>query len=176
MAFGSGDEGSVFPNSAQNVSNLVIDGHYILKRKKDTKESRAWQQFQIVLVSRRRRAAPFRIGRCETRIMFNPTNTEWRLKVFVVACCCVCKAYFTKESELPSTSVSLFNQVISGSNLSLTIRVSGSSRSVVLIQFQPWSQYITPPHKPQLDKLPGTCPKRWTDMPIMVREYPQRGM
>ena len=50
MASGSGDDGSVFPNSAQDVLNLVIDGHYILKRKKDTKGSRAWQQFRIVLV------------------------------------------------------------------------------------------------------------------------------
>ena len=44
-AFGPGDDGSAFPNSAQDVLNLVIDGHYILKRKKDTKGSRAWQQF-----------------------------------------------------------------------------------------------------------------------------------
>ena len=40
MAFGPGDNGSVFPNSAKYVLNLVIDGHYILKRKKDTKGSR----------------------------------------------------------------------------------------------------------------------------------------
>ena len=31
MAFGSGDDGSVFPNSAQDVSNLVIDGDRIRK-------------------------------------------------------------------------------------------------------------------------------------------------
>ena len=29
MASGSGDDGSVFPNSAQDVSNLVIDGDRI---------------------------------------------------------------------------------------------------------------------------------------------------
>ena len=40
MAFGPGDDGNVFP-STQDVSNLVIDGHYILKRKKDTKGGRA---------------------------------------------------------------------------------------------------------------------------------------
>ena len=45
MASGPGDDESVFPNSAQDVSNLVIDGDYILKKKKDTKGSRAWQQF-----------------------------------------------------------------------------------------------------------------------------------
>ena len=52
MASDSGDNGSVFPNSAQDVLNLVIDSHYVLKRKKDMKGSRAWQQFQIMLVSR----------------------------------------------------------------------------------------------------------------------------
>ena len=31
MASGSGDDGSVFPNSAQDVSNLVIDGDRIQK-------------------------------------------------------------------------------------------------------------------------------------------------
>ena len=36
MAPGPGDDGSVFPNSAQDVPNLVIDGDYIC---------RAWQQF-----------------------------------------------------------------------------------------------------------------------------------
>ena len=41
--------------------------------------------------------------------------------MFGVACCCVCKAYFTKESELPSTSVSIQRG---------QIRVSGSSGSV----------------------------------------------
>ena len=83
---------------------------------------------------------PFRVGRRETRIVFYPVNTKWRLAVFGVAPCCVCKAYFTKESELPLTSVSLFNRVISGSNPGLTritIRVSGSSGSVVLTRFQP---------------------------------------
>ena len=67
VASGSGDDRSVFPNSAQDVSKLVIDGNYILKKKKDMKESRAWQQF---------------------RIIFNPVNNE---KVFGVSCCCVCK-------------------------------------------------------------------------------------
>ena len=31
MASGSGDDGSVFPNSAQDVSNLMIDGNRIHK-------------------------------------------------------------------------------------------------------------------------------------------------
>ena len=84
--------GSVFLDSAQDVLNLVIDGHYNnLKRKKDTKGSRAWQQFRIMLVSRRP-SAPFRVRHREIRIVFNLVNTEWRLKVFIVACCCLCKA------------------------------------------------------------------------------------
>ena len=58
---------------SQDVLNLVIDGDYILKKKKDTKGSRAWQQFWIV---------------------FNPINNE---EVFGVACCHVCKAYFTER-------------------------------------------------------------------------------
>ena len=41
MVFGPGDDGSVFPNSVQDVLNLVIDDHYILKRKKDMRGSRA---------------------------------------------------------------------------------------------------------------------------------------
>ena len=46
MASGDGDGGSVFPHSAQNVSNLVIDGDYMAKKKKkDMKGNRAWQQF-----------------------------------------------------------------------------------------------------------------------------------
>ena len=53
MASGPGDDGSVFSNSVQDVSNLVIDGDYILKKKKDTKGSRAWQQFRIMLVLQR---------------------------------------------------------------------------------------------------------------------------
>ena len=65
MASGPGDYGSVFPNSAQDVSKLFINGDYILKKKKDTKGSRAWQQFQIML---------------------NPVSNE---EVFGVACCCV---------------------------------------------------------------------------------------
>ena len=64
MASGSCDDGSVFPHSAQDISNLVIDDDYMLK-KKDTKGSRAWQLFRNVLVSR-----------CLTRIVFNPVNTE----------------------------------------------------------------------------------------------------
>ena len=31
MASGSGDDGSVFPNSAQSLSNLMIDGDRIQK-------------------------------------------------------------------------------------------------------------------------------------------------
>ena len=63
MASGPCNDESVFPHSA-HVSNLVIDGGYMLK-KKDTKGNRAWQQFQNMSVLRRL-----------TRIMFNPVNTE----------------------------------------------------------------------------------------------------
>ena len=35
MMFGPGDDGSVFPKSAQDILNLVIDGHYILKIQKE---------------------------------------------------------------------------------------------------------------------------------------------
>ena len=65
MAPGSCDDGSVFPHSAQDSLNLVIDGDYKLKKKKDTKGSRAWQQFRNVLVSW-----------LLTRILFNPVKTE----------------------------------------------------------------------------------------------------
>ena len=33
-----GNDGSVFPNSAQDVSNLISDGDYILKKMKIRKE------------------------------------------------------------------------------------------------------------------------------------------
>ena len=65
MASGPCNNGSVFPHFAEDVSNLVIDGDYMLKKKEDTKGSRAWQQFQNVLVSWR-----------PTRIVFYPVNTE----------------------------------------------------------------------------------------------------
>ena len=52
--------------SPQTVSKLVIDGDYILK-KKNTKGSRVWDQFRVVL---------------------NPLNDE---EVFGVAFCCICK-------------------------------------------------------------------------------------
>ena len=45
MASGPCDDGSVFPHSAQDVSNLVIDSDHMLKKKKDTKGNRARQQF-----------------------------------------------------------------------------------------------------------------------------------
>ena len=45
MASGPCNDGSVFPHSAQDVLNLVIDGDYMLKKKKDMKGSRVWQQF-----------------------------------------------------------------------------------------------------------------------------------
>ena len=35
--------------SPQTVSKLVIDGDYILKKKKNAKGSRAWDQFRVVL-------------------------------------------------------------------------------------------------------------------------------
>ena len=65
MASGPCNDGSVFLHSAQDVLNLVIDGDYMLKKKKDTKGSRAWQQFQNGLVSWH-----------PTRIVFNPVNTK----------------------------------------------------------------------------------------------------
>ena len=65
IASGPCNDGSVFPHCAQDVLNLVIDGNYMLKEKKDTKRSRAWQQFRKVLVSRH-----------PTKIMFYPVNTE----------------------------------------------------------------------------------------------------
>ena len=65
MASGPCNDGSVFPHSAQDVLNLVIDGDYMLKKKKDTKGSRAWQQFRNALVSQH-----------PTRIVFYPVNTE----------------------------------------------------------------------------------------------------
>ena len=63
MVSGPCNDGSVSPHSAQDISNLVIDGDYMLKKRRIRKEvARAWQQF---LVSRR-----------PTRIMLNPVNTE----------------------------------------------------------------------------------------------------
>ena len=50
----------------------------VLKKKKDIKRSRAWQQFRIV---------------------FNPVNNE---EVFRIACCCVCEVWIAtlqKESK-----------------------------------------------------------------------------
>ena len=35
MVSGPCNDGSVFPHSAQDVSNLVIDGDYMLKKKKE---------------------------------------------------------------------------------------------------------------------------------------------
>ena len=35
MASGSCDDGSVFPHSAQDILNLVIDGDYMLKKQKE---------------------------------------------------------------------------------------------------------------------------------------------
>ena len=63
------NDGSVFPSSF--CSRCCESGHwwrlasYMLKKKKDTKGSRAWQQFRNVLVSWRL-----------TRILFNPVKTE----------------------------------------------------------------------------------------------------
>ena len=80
-----GDDGSVFHNSAQDVSNLVIDGHYILKRKKDTKGSRAWQQFRIVLVSR----LPLGSGtaRLELCLILRILNEDLKCSELSVAVC-----------------------------------------------------------------------------------------
>ena len=83
MAFGPGDDGSVFLNSAQDVSKLIIDGDYILKKRKDTKGSKAWQQFQI---------------------MFNPVNSE---EVFGVACCCLCKVCILYKKKMRGEEISL---------------------------------------------------------------------
>ena len=51
--------------------------------------------------------------RLESCLILQILNEDSKCSELRVA---VCKAYFTKESELPSTSVSLFNLVISGSN------------------------------------------------------------
>ena len=59
-----GDNEDLFP---QVVSRRVIDGDYILKKRKNSKGNRAWEQFRVVL---------------------NPSNNY---EVFGVACCCVRK-------------------------------------------------------------------------------------
>ena len=110
-------DGSIFPHFAQDVSNLVIDGDYMLKKEKDTKGSRAWQQFWNVLVSRR-----------PTRIMFYPVNTKWRLEVFRVVRCCVLHGFLDDKlhkRKWPALNKCLFIQlghiqVKSGSNPGLT--------------------------------------------------------
>ena len=56
-----------FPILLKVFLKLVIDSNYILNKKKETKGSRAWQQFWT---------------------MFNPVNNE---EVFRVMCYCVCK-------------------------------------------------------------------------------------
>ena len=86
----------------------------------------------------------------------HPVNTEWRLKMFRVAYCCVCKAYFTKESDLLQ-QVSLIQPghiwVKFGSDPGCypgqwVIWVSGSSGSVVLTRFQPCYVRISSIFKP----------------------------
>ena len=64
MASGGDDISDDAIVSPQQVSKRVIAGDYILKKKKNTKGSRAWEQFRIVLDS---------------------SNNE---EVFGVACCC----------------------------------------------------------------------------------------
>ena len=59
-----GDNESISP---QDISQRVISGDFILKKKKNAKGSRAWDQFRVV---------------------FDPSNNS---EVFGVACCCVCK-------------------------------------------------------------------------------------
>ena len=50
MASGPGDDGSVFPNSAQDVLKLVIDGDYILKRRRIQKEVEHGSNFESCLI------------------------------------------------------------------------------------------------------------------------------
>ena len=72
--------------SPQTVSKLVIDGDYILKKKKNAKGSRAWDQFRVVL---------------------NPLNDE---ELFGVACCCICKVcIYIYKAEKPSVCLSTFH-------------------------------------------------------------------
>ena len=71
-------------------SRCFESGHWWrLYEEKDTKGSRAWQQFRNELVSQRL-----------TRIVFNPGILNEDSEMFRVMCCCVCKAYFIKESDL----------------------------------------------------------------------------
>ena len=74
-------------DSTQDVLKLVIDGDYILKKKKDTKGSRAWQQFRIV---------------------FDPVNNE---EVFGVACCSVCKVCILYKKKVRGEERSLGTKI-----------------------------------------------------------------
>ena len=69
--------------SPQTVSKLVIDGDYILKKKKNAKGSRAWYQFRAVL---------------------NPLNGE---EVFGTACCCICKVCILYKRKVSGKERSL---------------------------------------------------------------------
>jgi len=59
-----GDNGGVSPQVTQK---RIIDGDYILKKKKNAKGIRAWEQFRIVV------------------------DSSNNFEVFGVACCCLCK-------------------------------------------------------------------------------------
>ena len=63
-------EGDDIIISPQDILRRGTAGEYILKKKKNAKGSRVWEQFRIV---------------------FDPSNND---KVFGVACCCVCKHRF----------------------------------------------------------------------------------
>ena len=119
---------------SQFRSRCFESGHWWRLYWKDMKGSRA-------ISNRVNLAAPFRVGHRETRIKFNPTNTEWRLGSESCVAVCVCVKHSLQKKVICLQQVSLFNQVISGANPGLTritIQVSGSSGSVVLTQFQPW--------------------------------------
>ena len=130
MAPGPDDDGSVFPDSAQNVSNLVIDGDYIC---------RAWWQFRIVLVSR----CPSASGdtRLELCLILWIVNEDLKCSESRVA---LCVKHTLQKKVSCLQQVSLFNRVISRSNLGLTritIRVSGSFGSVYWPGFNPGQHY-----------------------------------
>ena len=83
MVFGSGDDVSVFSNSAQDVSNLVINGYYIFKEEKGSK---AWQQFRIMLVWRRPSGSgSMRLETCLILWILNEDSKCLQLRVAVCA-------------------------------------------------------------------------------------------
>ena len=106
MVPGPGEDGIVFPNSAQDVSNLIIDSGYIC---------RAWQQFRIVLVSQGSSgSADARLESCLVLRILNEDSKCSELRVTL----CVKHTLQKKVNCLQQAS--LFNWVMSGSNPGLT--------------------------------------------------------